>query len=274
VPVAGATAWTSFPSATLATPVLTFKDICGSGKKAIPFGEVPLDRATEYAAEDADVTWRLHRVLKPRLAAEAATRVYERVDRPLVPVVAAMERHGIKVDRERLAGLSATFAEEIARLEAEIHELAGGPFTIGSPKQLGEVLFDKLGHKGGKKGKTGQYSTDQSVLEGWRAQGAEIARKVLDWRQLSKLRSTYTEALQAAINPKTGRVHTSYSLVGAQTGRLVLDRTQPAEHPDPHRNRPPDPRRLRRRTRQRPPRRRLQPDRTAARRAHGRRAGR
>ena len=199
---------------------LTFKEICGTGKKAIPFGEVPLDRATEYAAEDAEVTWRLHRVLKPRLSAEAATRVYERVDRPLVAVVAAMERHGIKVDRERLAGLSATFAEEIARLEGQVHALAGGPFTIGSPKQLGEVLFDTLGYKGGKKGKTGQYSTDLSVLERLAGEGAEIAGKVLEWRQLSKLRSTYTEALQAAINPATGRVHTSYSLVGAQTGRL------------------------------------------------------
>ena len=199
---------------------LTFKDICGSGKKAIPFGEVPLDRATEYAAEDAEVTWRLHRLLKPRLADEAATRVYERVDRPLVPVVAQMERHGIKVDRERLAGLSATFADEIARLEAQIHALAGQPFTIGSPKQLGEILFDKLGYKGGRKGKTGQYSTDQAILEGLAGEGAEIATKVLEWRQLSKLRSTYTEALQDAINPQTGRVHTSYSLVGAQTGRL------------------------------------------------------
>ncbi len=199
---------------------LTFKDICGSGKKAIPFGEVPLDRATEYAAEDAEVTWRLHRLLKPRLADEGATRIYERVDRPLVPVVAQMERHGIKVDRERLAALSATFAEEIGKLEGEIHGLAGQPFTIGSPKQLGDILFDKLGFKGGKKGKTGQYSTDQSVLEGLAGEGAEIAGKVLEWRQLSKLRSTYTEALQEAINPETGRVHTSYSLVGAQTGRL------------------------------------------------------
>ena len=199
---------------------LTFKDICGTGKKAIPFGEVPLDRATEYAAEDAEVTWRLHRLLKPRLADEGATRIYERVDRPLVPVVAQMERHGIKVDRERLAALSATFAEEIGKLEGEIHGLAGQPFTIGSPKQLGDILFDKLGFKGGKKGKTGQYSTDQSVLEGLAGEGAEIASKVLEWRQLSKLRSTYTEALQEAINPETGRVHTSYSLVGAQTGRL------------------------------------------------------
>jgi DNA polymerase I len=199
---------------------LAFKDLCGTGKKAIPFGEVPLDRATEYAAEDAEVTWRLHRLLKPRLSEEAATRVYERVDRPLVPVVAQMERHGIKVDREALAGLSSTFATEISKLEGEVHELAGQPFTIGSPKQLGDILFDKLGYKGGKKGKTGQYSTDQSVLERLDGEGAAIASKVLEWRQLSKLRSTYTEALQEAINPATGRVHTSYSLVGAQTGRL------------------------------------------------------
>ncbi|MDE2405607.1 MAG: DNA polymerase I [Sphingomonadales bacterium] len=204
---------------------LTFKDICGTGKKAIPFGEVPLDRATQYAAEDADVTWRLHAALKPRLADEQATRIYERVDRPLIAVVAEMERHGIRVDRERLAGLSAEFATQIAALEAQIHERAGMAFTIGSPKQLGDVLFDKLGLKGGKKGKTGQYSTDQSVLEALAAQpesgaGGEVARLVLEWRQLAKLRSTYTEALQAAINPRTERVHTSYSLVGAQTGRL------------------------------------------------------
>ncbi len=199
---------------------IAFKDVCGTGKKAISFAEVPLDRATEYAAEDAEVTWRLHRLFKHRLGEEGATRVYEWVDRPLVPVVAQMERHGIRVDREKLAGLSATFAEEIAKLEGEVHALAGQPFTIGSPKQLGEILFDKLGFKGGKKGKTGQYSTDQSVLEGLAGEGAEIATKVLEWRQLSKLRSTYTEALQDAINPQTGRVHTSYSLVGAQTGRL------------------------------------------------------
>ncbi|MEO6717363.1 MAG: DNA polymerase I [Novosphingobium sp.] len=199
---------------------LTFKDICGSGKKAISFAEVQLDKATQYAAEDADVTWRLHRLLKPRLADEAATRIYERVDRPLVAVVAQMERHGIRVDREKLAGLSTGFAVEIGRLEAEIHALAGGPFTIGSPKQLGDILFDKMGFKGGKKGKSGQYSTDVGILEGLAAQGVEMAGKVLEWRQLSKLRSTYTESLQAAINPRTERVHTSYSLVGAQTGRL------------------------------------------------------
>jgi DNA polymerase-1 len=199
---------------------LTFKDICGSGKKQIPFGEVPVERATEYAAEDADVTWRLHKHLKPRLAIEGGTRVYERVDRPLIPVVAAMERHGIKVDRARLAKLSEEFAGEIARIEQEIWDCCGEQFTVGSPQQLGRILFEKLGYKGGRKGKSGQYSTDQAILEKLAAQGADVAQKVLDWRQVAKLKSTYTDALQAAINPVTGRVHTSYSLVGAQTGRL------------------------------------------------------
>ena len=199
---------------------LKFKDVCGTGKKAIPFGQVPLDKATEYAAEDADVTWRLYQHLYRRLPVEGATRVYERVDRPLIPVVAGMEREGIKVDRAALSRLSEQFAETTARIEKEIHAEAGEEFTIGSPKQLGEVLFDKLGYKGGRKGKSGQYSTDQSVLEKLSAQGATIADKVLEYRQLSKLKSTYTDALQEAINPNTGRVHTSYSLVGAQTGRL------------------------------------------------------
>ena len=199
---------------------LTFKDICGTGKKTIAFGQVPLDRATQYAAEDADVTWRLHRHLRPRLATEGGTRIYEMVDRPLIPVVAAMERHGIRVDREALARLSEEFATETARLEQTIYAEAGQPFTIGSPKQLGDILFDKMGYKGGRKGKSGQYSTDVTVLEKLAAQGATLPRMVLDWRQLTKLRTTYTDALQAAIDKDTGRVHTSYSLVGAQTGRL------------------------------------------------------
>ena len=199
---------------------LSFKEVCGTGKKQIPFGEVPLDRATEYAAEDADVTWRLYQHLKPRIAIEGGSKVYERVDRPLIPVVAAMEREGIKVDRPQLARLSEEFAKEIGRLEGEVHALAGKEFTVGSPKQLGEILFDTLGYKGGKKGKSGQYSTDQSVLERLSGDGAPIANKVLEWRQLSKLKSTYTDALQEAINPNTQRVHTSYSLSGAQTGRL------------------------------------------------------
>lgn len=199
---------------------LAFKDVCGTGKKAIAFGEVPLDRATEYAAEDADVTLRLYRIFKPRLSEEGGTKIYERVDRPLIPVVAAMEREGVKVDRARLAKLSEEFAAETKSLETEIHEIAGEEFAVGSPKQLGEVLFERMGFKGGKKGKSGAYSTDQSVLEKLSGEGSDIAKKVLEWRHLSKLRSTYTEALQDAINPETGRVHTSYSLVGAQTGRL------------------------------------------------------
>jgi DNA polymerase-1 len=199
---------------------IAFKDVCGTGKKAIGFAEVPLDRATAYAAEDADITWRLHAHLKPRLSVEGGSKIYERVDRPLIPVVARMEREGIKVDRARLAKLSEEFSREIARLEGEIHAVAGQEFTVGSPKQLGDILFDKLGYKGGKKGKSGQYSTDVSVLEKLAAEGAPIARLVLEWRQLAKLKSTYTDALQEAINPQTGRVHTSYSLVGAQTGRL------------------------------------------------------
>lgn len=203
---------------------ISFKDVVGTGKNQRTFAEIDLKMATRYAAEDADVTLRLWRRFKPRLVAEGATRIYEMVDRPLAPVIARMERDGIMVDRERLAGLSAEFAGQIATLETEIHGLAGGPFTIGSPKQLGEMLFERMGIKGGRKGKSGVYSTDVTELERIAADksspGAVIAARVLEWRQLSKLKSTYTDALQAQINPATGRVHTSYSLTGAQTGRL------------------------------------------------------
>jgi DNA polymerase-1 len=199
---------------------IAFKDVCGTGKNQLTFNQVGMAEATRYAAEDADVTLRLWHRLKPRLSAEKATRVYERVDRPLVPVLARMEREGIKVDRDELARMSAEFAEGCAGLEIEIHALAGQPFSVGSPKQLGEILFGQMGLKGGKKGKSGDFSTDVTVLEKLAEEGVEIARKVLDWRQLSKLKSTYTDALQTQINPKTGRVHTSYSLTGAQTGRL------------------------------------------------------
>jgi len=199
---------------------ISFKDVVGSGKNQITFGEVPLDRATEYAAEDADVTLRLWKRFKVRVANEGANRVYELVDRPLVGVIAGMEYEGIKVDHEALSRLSAEFTAGIAALEAEIHEIAGQPFAIGSTQQLGAILFDKMGYKGGKKGKSGAYSTDVTILEQLKAQGAPIAAKVLEWRQLSKLKSTYTDALQAQINKDTGRVHTSYSLTGAQTGRL------------------------------------------------------
>jgi len=199
---------------------ISFKSLTGTGKKAIGFAEVPLDKATEYGAEDADVTLRLWEILRLRMVPERATRVYQMVDRPLVPVIAGMEASGVLVDREELSRLSATFAEEMAKLELQIHELAGESFSIGSPKQLGEILFGKLGLKGGKKGKSGQYSTDVTVLERLAGDGEPIAQKIVDWRQLSKLKSTYTDALQEQINAKTGRVHTSYSLSGAQTGRL------------------------------------------------------
>lgn len=199
---------------------ITFADVCGKGAKQLTFDQVPLADATRYAAEDADVTLRLAQRLRPRLGRESVTRVYERVDRPLVPVIAGMEQAGIKVDRAVLADLSKSFAEQMAVLETDIHAAAGGPFAVGSPKQLGEVLFGRMGLKGGRKGKTGDYSTDVNELERLAGEGVEVARLVLEWRQLSKLKSTYTDALQAQINPETGRVHTSYSLVGAQTGRL------------------------------------------------------
>lgn len=199
---------------------IAFKDVVGTGKSQLGFHQVGLREATRYAAEDADVTLRLWRRLKPRLSAEAATTVYELVDRPLIPVVAAMERAGVKVDREKLSRLSGDFAQQIAGIEAEVFELAGQPFTIGSPKQLGDILFEKMGLKGGRKGKSGVYSTDVNELERLAADGVEIAKRVLDWRQLTKLKSTYTDALQDEISPEDGRVHTCYSLTGAQTGRL------------------------------------------------------
>ncbi|MDB5708975.1 MAG: polA [Sphingomonas bacterium] len=206
--------------ATLEHTCISFKDVTGTGKKAISFAQVPLDQATRYGGEDADVTWRLWTRFKPRLASEGATRVYEMVDRPIIPVVAAMERAGIKVDRDQLSRLSSRFAQEMARLEEEIQAEAGQPFQIGSTQQLGAILFDKMGLKGGKKGKSGAYSTDVTVLEKMKVEGVAIAGLVLDWRQLSKLKSTYTDALQQQIDRDTGRVHTSYSLTGAQTGRL------------------------------------------------------
>jgi DNA polymerase-1 len=199
---------------------IPFKQLCGTGAKQITFDKVPLGPATEYAAEDADIALRLWLRLRPRLGQENVTRVYERVDKPLVPVLGRMERRGIKVDRDYLARLSREFSEEIAKLETRIYEAACGPFTIGSPQQLGEVLYGRLGLKGGRKGKSGQYSTDVNELERLASEGVECASLVLEWRQLAKLRSTYTDALQAQINPETGRVHTSFSLTGAQTGRL------------------------------------------------------
>ena len=199
---------------------IPFKEIAGTGKNQITFDQVPLAKACDYAAEDADITLRLHQLLKPRLVQEHMVTLYERLERPLTPVLARMESAGIKVERAQLARLSEDFAQRIDALEAEIHGLAGRPFTIGSPKQLGEILFDEMSLEGGKKGKSGAYATGADVLEDLAAQGHDLPARVLDWRQLSKLKSTYTDALLEHINPETGRVHTSYSMTGASTGRL------------------------------------------------------
>ncbi len=201
------------------TPI-PIKPLLGSGKSAITFDKVAIDEATAYAAEDADITLRLWQLFKPQLHQVQVTTVYETLERPLVPVLKEMEMHGIKVDRDVLSRMSNAFAQKMAGLEAEIHELAGENFNVGSPAQLGEILFDKMGLDGGKKGKTGKYSTGADILEDL-ATEHELPRRVLDWRQLSKLKSTYTDALQTHINPDTGRVHTSYSITGANTGRLA-----------------------------------------------------
>jgi len=201
------------------TPI-PIKPLVGSGKSAVTFDKVPLDEAVKYAAEDADITLRLWQLLKPQLHRAQVTRVYETLERPLVPVLAAMERSGIKVDRDTLSRMSNAFAQKMAGLEDEIYQLAGHKFNVGSPKQLGEILFDEMGIEGGKKGKTGAYATGADILEDL-ATEHELPARVLDWRQLSKLKSTYTDALQDHINPDTGRVHTSYSIAGASTGRLA-----------------------------------------------------
>ena len=200
--------------------MIAFEDVCGTGKNKITFDRVPLDKATDYAAEDADFTLRLWHLLKPRLAQQHVTRVYERCERPLVPVVALMETTGIHVDSDVLRQQGHGIGKRLQVLEEEIHALAKHPFNVGSPKQLGDVLFAEMGLPGGSKGKTGAYSTASDVLEPLAEQGHEIVAKVLDWRGLAKLKSTYIDALPEQINPKTGRVHTSFSLVGAATGRL------------------------------------------------------
>jgi DNA polymerase-1 len=199
---------------------IAYKDVAGSGKSNVTFDLVDIDRATHYAAEDADVTLRLWMVLKPRLAAEKLTTVYERLERPLLPVLARMEERGITVDRQILSRLSGELAQGAAGLEDEIYKLAGERFNIGSPKQLGDILFGKMGLPGGTKTKTGQWSTSASVLEDLAAVGLELPRKIVDWRQLTKLKSTYTDALPGYIHPDTKRVHTSYSLASTTTGRL------------------------------------------------------
>ena len=198
---------------------IKYKDVAGSGKGHIGFAAVPLDKARDYAAEDADYTLRFHELLRPRLIEAHMVTFYETVERPLVPVIAEMERAGILVDRVRLKELSEDFARRMGELEREIHKLAGHEFNVGSPKQLGDVLFEELKLPGGKKMKTGAYGTDAAVLEELATQHPLPAR-VLDWRQLQKLKSTYADTLMEEINPTTGRVHTTYSQAGAVTGRL------------------------------------------------------
>ncbi len=200
---------------------IKFKDVVGTGKSRITFDQVPLDKALDYAAEDAELTGKLHTLLKPRLVREHMVTVYETLERPLIPVLVAMERAGIKVDAAELVRLSDDFAVRLAVLEEKIHTLAGRDFNVGSPKQLGEILFDEMALPGGKKGKTGAYATGADILEELAADGHDLPQKVLDWRQLAKLKSTYTDALTAQINPRTGRVHTSYSMAGTSTGRLA-----------------------------------------------------
>ncbi len=206
---------------------IPIKSLLGSGKSQITFDRVAIEDAVKYAAEDADITLRLWQLFKPQLHRARVTTVYETLERPLVPVLADMERTGITVDRDVLSRMSNAFAQKLVQLEDEISEVAGEKFNVGSPKQLGEILFDRMQIPGGEKGKTGAYGTgadvleDITTLEDSHPQGAKLAALVLDWRQIAKLKSTYTDALQQAINPDTGRVHTSYSIAGANTGRLA-----------------------------------------------------
>jgi DNA polymerase-1 len=195
-------------------------EVTGSGKSKIAFDCVEVEKAAEYAAEDADVTLRLWQVLKPRLAGEHVTSVYETLERPLVGVLARMERRGISVDRKALSALSNEFGQKALALEAEIQKLAGGPLNPGSPKQLGDFLFGKLGFPGGTKTKTGAWATGARALDDLAEQGHALPRRILDWRQVAKLRSTYTDALPGYVNAATHRVHTSYALAATTTGRL------------------------------------------------------
>ncbi len=206
------------------TPI-PIKPLLGTGKSAITFDRVPVDEAVKYAAEDADITLRLWQQFKPQLHAKQVTTVYETLERPLVPVLAQMEMHGVQVDRDTLSRMSNAFAQKMAGLEDDIYEMVGHKFNVGSPKQLGEIMFDEMGlempdGKAPSKGKTGAYSTGATVLEDL-ATIHDLPRRILDWRQLSKLKSTYTDALQEHIHPDTGRVHTSYVIAGANTGRLA-----------------------------------------------------
>jgi DNA polymerase-1 len=205
---------------TLGHAVISYGDLVGSGKNRLTFDQVEIDKALAYSAEYADVILRLWRVLKPRLAAERMTAVYETLERPLVSVLARMERRGISIDRQVLSRLSGEFAQTAARVEAELQEIAGEPINVGSPKQIGDIIFGKMGITGGSKTKTGAWSTSAQVLDELAEQGHEFPKKILEWRQVSKLKSTYTDALPEYVHPQTHRVHTTYALAATTTGRL------------------------------------------------------
>ncbi len=200
---------------------IPYNEVAGKGKSLVTFDKVDILKARDYAAEDADVTLRLHKLFKPRLVAERMVSVYEDIERPLSPVIAQMELDGIKIDPKFLKVMSADFAVRLRDLEIDIQKEAGSEFNVASPKQIGEILFDQMGLPGGSKTKTGQWSTDAGLLEDLAAQGHAIVQKILDWRQLAKLKSTYTDALQEQINPATGRVHTSFACAHTSTGRLA-----------------------------------------------------
>ena len=200
---------------------ISIKELLGTGKSQITFDQVPLEKATPYAAEDADITFRLWQMMCPELVKDRVVSVYQTTEKPLVPVIVDMEKNGICVDRNVLSRLSGEFAQKMAAMEEDIYKLAGETFNIASPKQLGDILFDKMGLPGGKKTKTGAWGTGADVLEGLAAEGHDLAAQVLEWRGLAKLKSTYTDALPEFINPETGRIHTSYSLASTTTGRLA-----------------------------------------------------
>ena len=227
---------------------IKYEDVCGKGAKQVSFAAIAPDAALDYAAEDADITLRLWQILKPRLAGSGVASVYERLERPLIPVLAHMESRGIIVEQSILARMSNDFASRMANYQSEIYKLAGEEFNIASPKQLGEILFDKWACLAAK-AKTGAYSTSAGVLEDLAANGVEIATKVLEWRHIAKLKSTYADALVDSILSETGRVHTSFSMVGALTGRLSSSDPNAAEYTDPNGRRAANPYRVCRRAR-------------------------
>jgi DNA polymerase I len=199
---------------------MPLSEVAGSGRNFLGLARAPIEKACEYCAEKADLALRLRRVLHPRIVAERMTTVYERLERPLIEVLARMERRGIAIDRNILSRMTGEFSQRMAGLEDEINKIVGAPFNPGSPKQLGDILFGQMGLPGGKKTATGAWSTTASVLEDLAAEGHQLPARVLEWRQISKLKSTYTDALPGFVNPSTGRVHTAYALASTTTGRL------------------------------------------------------